>query len=289
MTDATHTPESVQKLKDNVKLNYRFIDQIKFGRQHPQSKDFKMPETKFQVKFHTEPLPEKVNLSSLIKDVYDQQNIGSCVSNSVAMAYRMTLAVYNAKTSFHKYAWYYKDLKPSRLFLYFYTRLLEDIPPSEDVGSSILSGYRAVIEHGVVDEQYWPYDTKMFSQLPPANVLQRAEDNVTPGYHKVKNTLQELKHALANKQPVSFGAVLFQSFFTAQVANTGSVPVPKKVNKDVCGGHALLLVGYDDSKKVFYVKNSWSEKWGRDGICEFPYDYITDPDLCADFWCFVRL
>lgn len=289
MSKAKHTWSSVQKLKKSLKLNYKFVDEIKFGEQHPLASVMKTPHVTFQIKYHSETLPDEVNLSNLVDDVYDQEDIGSCVANSVAMAYRITISVYNSKSTFHKYAWYYRDVNPSRLYLYFYNRLLEDIPLKEDCGTSMLSGYRSVVEHGVVDEKYWPYDVKKYSQVPPPYVIKKAEDNVTPGYHKVKNNLRDLKHALANQQPVSFGAVLFDSFFTDHVANTGSVPMPKKDPKGVFGGHALLLVGYNDTKEVFYVKNSWGKSWGKNGICEFPYKYITDPDLCADFWCFVRL
>jgi C1A family cysteine protease len=50
------------------------------------------------------------------------------------------------------------------------------------------------------------------------------------------------------------------------------------------GGHAVLGVGYDDNSKCFIIKNSWGENWGDKGFFYMPYDYITDSDLCADFW-----
>ncbi|MBO9665469.1 MAG: C1 family peptidase [Bdellovibrio sp.] len=37
-----------------------------------------------------------------------------------------------------------------------------------------------------------------------------------------------------------------------------------------CGGHAVLIVGYDDVRKVFMFKNSWGPKWGNNG-----YGYMT--------------
>lgn len=37
------------------------------------------------------------------------------------------------------------------------------------------------------------------------------------------------------------------------------------------GGHAVLLVGYDD--RGFLVKNSWGSEWGDGGYCRITYDY----------------
>lgn len=33
-----------------------------------------------------------------------------------------------------------------------------------------------------------------------------------------------------------------------------------------CGGHAVLLVGYNPEKNVFVFKNSWGPDWGEDGF-----------------------
>ena len=50
------------------------------------------------------------------------------------------------------------------------------------------------------------------------------------------------------------------------------------------GGHAMMMVGYDDSARLFWIRNSWGNAWGQAGYCQIPYDYLTDPQLAADFW-----
>ena len=37
--------------------------------------------------------------------------------------------------------------------------------------------------------------------------------------------------------------------------------------------HAITIVGWDDSKKAYLVKNSWGKKWGQDGYVWVGYGY----------------
>jgi C1A family cysteine protease len=50
------------------------------------------------------------------------------------------------------------------------------------------------------------------------------------------------------------------------------------------GGHAVMAVGYDNSKSALIVRNSWGVNWGLDGYFYLPYDYIELAHLASDFW-----
>lgn len=41
-----------------------------------------------------------------------------------------------------------------------------------------------------------------------------------------------------------------------------------------CGGHAILLTGFDSERKVFFFKNSWGESWGHHGYGTVTFEQI---------------
>lgn len=49
--------------------------------------------------------------------------------------------------------------------------------------------------------------------------------------------------------------------------------IPKKLNLQLNGGHAVTIVGYDEDG--FIIKNSWGENWGDKGYGWISFDYHT--------------
>jgi hypothetical protein len=41
-----------------------------------------------------------------------------------------------------------------------------------------------------------------------------------------------------------------------------------------CGGHSIILTGYDMEKRVFMFKNSWGKEWGKNGYGTIPFDVV---------------
>ena len=50
------------------------------------------------------------------------------------------------------------------------------------------------------------------------------------------------------------------------------------------GGHAMVLVGYDDTEQQFIVRNSQGASWGANGYGFVPFSYVLNPLLARDFW-----
>jgi len=51
----------------------------------------------------------------------------------------------------------------------------------------------------------------------------------------------------------------------------------------VVGGHCVLAVGYDNSTRMFIIRNSWGADWGQSGYFMMPYEYMLGR-LSSDFW-----
>ena len=58
----------------------------------------------------------------------------------------------------------------------------------------------------------------------------------------------------------------------------------RHVDHDVRVGHAVLAVGYDDSKQLFTIRNSWGTTVQDHGHFYMPYAYATDSNLADDLW-----
>ncbi|MCM0605172.1 MAG: hypothetical protein KA715_03710 [Xanthomonadaceae bacterium] len=54
--------------------------------------------------------------------------------------------------------------------------------------------------------------------------------------------------------------------------------VYKNTSKNFIGGHAVVIVGFDDRKQAWIIKNSWGEQWGESG---FAYVAYSDEDTAV--------
>lgn len=70
-----------------------------------------------------------------------------------------------------------------------------------------------------------------------------------------------MQGCIAGGYPFVFGFTVYESFESEQVAQTGIVPMPAP-GETVVGGHCVVAVGYDDSKRTFIIRNSWGTGWG---------------------------
>lgn len=218
-------------------------------------------------------LPTKVDLRDSLGPILDQQDLGSCVSNSLAYALRVCLTRQKLPI-----------FSPSRLFIYYNARQIAEQPIYEDSGVTIRDGYRSVSKYSACSEDIWPYDVNQFTKKPPQECFDAPETYDSFRYITLDNDQNQIKKSLSEGYPVSFGAALFESFMSAEVAQTGIIPMPDQKTEQRLGGHAMTIVGYDDAKESFLVANSWGPNWGEKGCCWIPYKYIENDDISSDFW-----
>jgi len=218
-----------------------------------------------------EHLPAKVDLREQCSPVVDQGQLGSCTANAIASGLREYLLLKN------KEVW----VALSRLFLYWEERYLEGTV-NEDSGAEIRDGMKVLNTIGVCPESDWPYDISTFTNPPDEQDIIDAAAYKIKEYHRI-GSLPQLKAALAEGLPVVIGIEVYDSFEADSVSLTGLVPVPDPTRESLLGGHAVLVVGYDDSKEYLIVRNSWGTSWGDAGYCYIPYAFYTGGYM-MDLW-----
>src|SRR5437879_4319636 len=102
-------------------------------------------------------------------------------------------------------------------------------------------------------------------------------------YQSLIQDLNQMKGCLASGYPFIFGFTVYQSFESDAVKKTGHAPMPGWGERPV-GGHAVMAVGYDETKQWFLVRNSWGAAWGIKGYFTMPHAYFIQPGLAQDFW-----
>lgn len=221
-------------------------------------------------------LPARINLRNIMPPVFDQGSLGSCVGNGVASNIAACVLLQtNGKGLFI----------PSRLMIYYMARELEGTV-NEDSGCMIRDAIKSVVKNGVCPESQWEYDIDMFAMKPTEDCYQHAQLHQVIKYERIMVDLLDIKACLASASPVVFGAVLYNSFMSKRVMETGDVPYPsfwERLRRPI-GGHCMVLTGYDDAKQVFMVKNSWGTSVGDQGYFTMPYRYIGNKSFCSDMW-----
>lgn len=217
-------------------------------------------------------LPARVDLRPKCPPVYDQGQLGSCTANAIGAAIQFDRRKQKSKPNF----------VPSRLFIYYNERAMEHTIDS-DAGAQIRDGIKSVSKQGVCPETDWKYDIAKFRDKPPPPCFKTALKYKAVQYMRLPQVLNQMKGCLASGYPFVFGFSVYESFEGEEVAKSGVANMPAS-NEKLLGGHAVLAVGYDDSKQAFIVRNSWGAGWGMRGYFTLPYAYVTDANLAADFW-----
>jgi len=213
--------------------------------------------------------PNVVDLRKYCSPIENQGSLGSCTGQSIAGA----IELLNKRGGKHN------DV--SRLFIYYYERLILGTV-NYDSGAYIRDGIKATNKYGASLESLWPHDIRKFRQEPITEAKNDALNRKVTRYERV-NDFNGCVDALTNGYPVVMGFYVYDSFMSTNVARTGIMPYPNTKREKLLGGHAVLLVGYDKTKKVFIVRNSWGTSWGDKGYFYMPFD-IVKPNMSSDYW-----
>jgi C1A family cysteine protease len=240
--------------------------------QRPDARDWPVEKLHAKLGLPAE-IPQAVDLRpQFAVPCYDQGELGSCTANAVVGA---------AEFLGYRDAGTYKYLL-SRLALYYATRVLEG-SPDEDSGAELRDVIKVGATVGLCGEWAWPYVIGKFTIQPPAFAYRNAATHLFNEYYAIPDATRErdVLVALAAGYPVIFGFLVYEAF--QHIGPDGLVPMPSAPAWAI-GGHAVLMMGYDQARRLYLVRNSWGPAWGDGGYFWAPFDYFNDPDQASDFW-----
>jgi len=229
----------------------------------------------------------RLDLKAEVFEVDNQISIGSCTGNAGTSVPEDMLKKVGEGVSL------------SRLFNYWVSRnIILEQPGIE--GSTMRAAIRAIKHFGVCRELLWPYNIPFVDMRPTDEAFAEAASRKIQRYEIIDARITEFppidnltleewralilkigcdKVVLGVKSALNEG---LQVAFSCQLGNqwfglTGpwqehiyTVPAPGGANP-IVGGHAMVVIGYDDDYQRFLIENSWGSAWGDGGFGGMPY------------------
>jgi C1A family cysteine protease len=143
-----------------------------------------------------------------------------------------------------------------------------------DGASSLNADY--LVSIGLPLESRFPYEGKDLTGFKKFNYCEGPESFFWKRHTykigrwgSITHDLTSIKAALASFGPIPTAMFVYEDFMNYKSG------VYSYTTGEELGGHAVLLVGYNDEEKYFIVKNSWGTGWGESGFFRIAYSEVT--------------
>lgn len=221
-------------------------------------------------------LSESISLEAFFPPIGDQGQYGTCVAWAVG---------YNLKTALNAIEHHWDSIQLAKPVNQTSPKdLWMSIPANQKGamcrGTGFGPAFTVMMERGVADMKKVPYRNLGNCQ---GNILGDTLNRISGFKHIVSNngaqlTVQQLKAYLHDTIPLVISAKLGYAFM-----EWNSNLVLNQDNYLMEGAdhayHAMVLVGYDDSKQAFRVRNSWGVNWGDKGSIWIDYSFFMNQFL----------
>jgi hypothetical protein len=133
----------------------------------------------------------------------------------------------------------------------------------------------AMRANGGVPLSEYPYTDQDCERMPSSSDVQEGRQNTIHGFTRLTSgdninaiSVRAIKEHLAKDAPVVIGMMVGQSFMQSMIGQELWTPQGMDESQMGMGGHAMCVIGYDDSKfgGAFQIMNSWGQEWGKNGV-----------------------
>ncbi|PIU20729.1 MAG: hypothetical protein COT18_00705 [Elusimicrobia bacterium CG08_land_8_20_14_0_20_59_10] len=124
-------------------------------------------------------------------------------------------------------------------------------------------------DKGLPAEAAYPYAAVNGSCSAAAAGWQKDANKIAGWGIVAGGSSSRLKASLVKYGPLPTSMLVYEDF---RHYKSG---IYSRVSGKYLGGHAVLLVGYNDDEEYFMVKNSWGPDWGEDGYFRIAYSEMS--------------
>jgi hypothetical protein len=143
-------------------------------------------------------------------------------------------------------------------------------------GAYINNAMEVMTKRGSLPFNQFPYTDSGCDTKPDGDQIEQSGQFRMRGYNRLSddaaqytNNIDGIKQNLAQGAPVVIGMDVTQSFTNDMMGRDVWQPTQEDYGGyNSLGGHCMCLIGYDDNRYggAFQVMNSWSPRWGKNGI-----------------------
>lgn len=153
----------------------------------------------------------------------------------------------------------------SERFHYYHARKFINKTYPGNVGMTVRDSCKTVAKYGFGFEMLCPYDMNNYNNQPSQMAYVFSKLYPIEKYEALYD-IKSIKTSIENKIPVICGIFCNNDFFKLNYKNYKYKPTAQEGF-----GHAVNIVGFNDERKVFFIRNSWGFFWGKRGYFEMPY------------------
>ncbi len=204
-------------------------------------------------------LPPRADLTKYFPTPGNQGNQSSCVGWAIG---------YGLKTYQEHIERGWNINSDDHLFspAYIYNKLTKT--PDGSGGILIMDALNMIRRDGILPLGVFPYTDANCTKKPPQVDEYKAKPYAISDWRRVNiQDETEVKNQIAAGFPVIIGMMIDSVF-----QRLSGDAIYRQFSGQSLGGHAMMVIGYDDQRNAFKLFNSWGTRWGNNGYCWIDYN-----------------